>query len=344
MVTVAGESAGGQAIGSLIISPLAAGLFKRAILQSGAPNSGFIGTGPAIAKTVAFAAKFNCSNADISASVECLRKRPLDELVNGTSFTLGNDHFYPIHGDAVLPLSHQEALKTGKFNQGIDLLYGVCNNEGSYFARSLFPKYLTNEIVTRSSASADIAHTLALYNQSQFAAEVADLYLSKLPANFTQDQIKMAVASAIGDHRITCPTILMSEAVAKHSKNSSSNIAMYSYRLLQHFQFPGFPTVSWGGVAHAEDLPYLFLVSFLSSEADKQLSGNMIRAWANFAATGHPGSLKSANSTIQWTPALGPNNQKSTTTFMSLLADGYQMVPNYYQTTCEAFWKPKLFA
>lgn len=124
-VTIFGESAGAMAIADLIPSPLAKGLFKRAIVQSGHGNmTRDIGVAQRLVKTVAkvlgvtadeagfrstsFAA---CADAVAQVSLPTTRLDLRDK--DGREPVFGISRFIPVHGDDVLPKKPLEALKDG---------------------------------------------------------------------------------------------------------------------------------------------------------------------------------------------------------------------------------------
>lgn len=125
LVTIFGESAGAISVGALVLSPLAKGLFKRAIAQSGAPLSVVMDTREqALAKTKAFAHKVNCTAVVDADLVKCLKGKSIAELKQATFGDFSQNHFFvPVHGDEVLPVPPAVALKEGKFNH-VDYIYG----------------------------------------------------------------------------------------------------------------------------------------------------------------------------------------------------------------------------
>lgn len=141
-VTIFGESAGGMSVGALVLSPLANGLFHRAILQSGSPNSVVtLPTEVAIERTHTLARGVNCTQSNLTQIVACLRTKPMQTLVNASA-TLT---IFPIEGDRVMPTTPVKALKKGLFNH-VDLMYGVTRNEGTEFLLMEFndkPRNLT---------------------------------------------------------------------------------------------------------------------------------------------------------------------------------------------------------
>ena len=117
-VTIFGESAGGMSVGSLIASPLAKGLFQRAILESGTG----IGTGvnsQDSARAIAFrlADSFGAYGAGPDAAAH-LRALSPDTLL-AASLRLGPagvPMFWPVVDGWVLPHPVDSALASGRAN------------------------------------------------------------------------------------------------------------------------------------------------------------------------------------------------------------------------------------
>lgn len=135
-VTVFGESAGAMAIADLVTSPLATGLFRRAIVQSGhgamtrevsvaqrlvrklakllritPDRAGFAGVAPADALDAV---------EKVSLPTTRLNLRNND----GREPVFGISRFVPVHGDDVLPRPPLDALKEGAGAE-VDLLIGT---------------------------------------------------------------------------------------------------------------------------------------------------------------------------------------------------------------------------
>jgi len=126
-VTIFGESAGGMSVGALVLSPLSSGLFRRAIVQSGAPNS-YLGSESkemSMVKTMSLVKSVNCTQEKREDMVKCLREVPAKQLVIATSHARANgETFEPIWGEPLLPDKPAIALKEGKFNRNLDLMFG----------------------------------------------------------------------------------------------------------------------------------------------------------------------------------------------------------------------------
>ena len=193
-VTIFGESSGSNNIGHLILSPLAQGLFHRAIMQSGSPYSyyGILSKSVSEEKTKTFAKRMHCPVGNFNQTMKCFREKGIDDFVNATlQFVAAHEQpFLPVYGEnEVLPRSPAEALNSGQFNRNVDLMYGVTNDEGAHFAIMMAPEFLNpNFKVTLEFVKEKIVTSMKQFNQS-LAHEIVDFYTAHL-VNPTQDDLK----------------------------------------------------------------------------------------------------------------------------------------------------------
>jgi para-nitrobenzyl esterase len=130
-VTIFGESAGGMSVGSLIASPLAKGLFQRAILESGTGVS--IGVFPRdtarkIGMRLADSLHVRGSDADAARQLRALSP----DTVLAASLRLGEKDqpmFFPVVDGWVLPRSVDSALLRGAANI-VPVIAGTTRDEG----------------------------------------------------------------------------------------------------------------------------------------------------------------------------------------------------------------------
>lgn len=140
-VTIFGESAGAMAIANLITSPLAKGLFARAIVQSG--HGGMtrdIGVAQRLVRKLARILGVAPDRAGFAAVPPGERLLDAVEKVSlpttrldlrdsdGREPVFGISRFVPVHGDDVLPLTPLDALKQGAGTE-IDVLIGSTAEE-----------------------------------------------------------------------------------------------------------------------------------------------------------------------------------------------------------------------
>lgn len=134
-VTIFGESAGAMSIANLIASPLAKGLFRRAIIESG--HGGMtrdIGIAQRLVKKLAKLMKVEPTKEGFAsvgpeASFKAIEKiaKPLGiDLRDGEGRepVFGISRFIPVHGDDVLPQRPLDALRSGAGAE-VDVLIGT---------------------------------------------------------------------------------------------------------------------------------------------------------------------------------------------------------------------------
>lgn len=171
-----------MSVGALVLSPLAKGLFNRAIAQSGAPLTFIEPLTSSLERTKKFAKKVNCTvSEDLKETIQCIKGKSLNELVLATANDLiQNESFLPVYGDELLPTRPSTALETGQFNH-VDYMYGVTKDEGTYFLSMFFPelgKEGTN--LTVESAKEYVHKIMTLYGKTSDGQKVADYYIDKL--------------------------------------------------------------------------------------------------------------------------------------------------------------------
>ena len=118
-ITIFGESTGSVSVSTHILSPQSKGLFKRAIMESGAlmfnKARDPISTSEALLMARNTAKHFNCSDSD--DWLRCLR------AIDGHDL-LSLDYLItvPVFGTEYLPLTAQKAFESKTFNSGM-----ICN-------------------------------------------------------------------------------------------------------------------------------------------------------------------------------------------------------------------------
>ncbi len=143
-VTACGESAGAFSLANLITSPLAQGLFRRAIIQSG--HGSLVRSIDVARRVVKKLARLLKTSPD----VEGFRRKSMDECLtalvriqspwrrvdlreaDGRDPAYDMVRFLPVHGDDVLPARPIDALRSGA-GADIDLLIGCTREEMNLF-------------------------------------------------------------------------------------------------------------------------------------------------------------------------------------------------------------------
>ncbi|MEG0075140.1 MAG: carboxylesterase family protein, partial [Eubacterium sp.] len=144
-VTLGGESAGAFSVTALLLSPFAKGLFRRAVIESGAILSiGAFSTqtkgnlDKAIAMGEEFSGIFGID--DTPEGLEKLREIPAEamaylSMIKADQLLPLRFSFWPVYDGVVLPKDPLKALREGDFNP-VDLLIGYNTNESSLFIKN----------------------------------------------------------------------------------------------------------------------------------------------------------------------------------------------------------------
>jgi para-nitrobenzyl esterase len=271
-VTLFGESAGSLSVCAHTASPVAAGLFQRAIGQSGA--CAFLTTplrvpGDSALKSAEWlggevARILGCDTApDVLA---CMRGKPVaDVLAVPPPSARGEPKYEPNVDGYVLPEPVWTALETGRGNPLDGFIAGTTQDEATAFTRSL-------AIETAADYKTGVAALVPGHEE-----EVLSLYpVASYPTP------KAAFSAFVTDLTFICPTRAQTLLLAAHGTPS--------YLYLFTKQTP-FGTASGLGVYHSSELPFVFgnlIARSGNTPSDRALSDLMMGYWVGFAKTSTP--------------------------------------------------------
>ena len=274
-VTVFGESAGSMSVSTLLGTPMATDLFRRAIAQSGGPVGAPMEAGVRTTEMVT-------QELGLDADVAALRDAPVERIlqaqdaVEDTVTIAGGLPFVPVVDGAVLPYPPLEAIADG-LSADVDLLTGTNREETTYFA-----------IGDRRAFALDQPHLLRRlepYVGHEGAVEAAEVY-EKARADRGQPTTPTDLWFAIqSDYVFRVPCIRMLDAHRPYARS-------YTYLFT-------WPSPALGGIlrsCHALELAFVFghldlpgMETFVGAgDAVGLLSRRMQDAWLAFARTGDP--------------------------------------------------------
>lgn len=287
-VTLFGESAGAVSVGMHILSPLSAGLFARAILQSGSPTApwGFQDKDTARKAAGRLATALGCPSGLDNRTLESLRSKSPEEIVNNESSNGGvvDFPFAPVEDGCFLPGVPQTLMDAGAFASNISVMLGSNVNEGSWFLQYFFglPVEEEHPEVTKENFTAAL-EALDPSLREMPIEKVLKMYTSgETPS--TAAEILEALDMIVGDYHFTCPTVQWADRFVQ------AGIPVYQYVFAHRSSLNPWPT--WTGVMHGEEVAFVFgepLNDTLGySEDDKSVSRRLMQYWANFAKTGNP--------------------------------------------------------
>ena len=273
-ITIFGQSAGSQSVCSLMTSPLAEGLFHKAIGQSAAcvgpaPNRDADGTerGAQLAKNLG------------ATNLTELRDATPDQLLAAAEQTGWANASRIVIDGWVLPEPQVETFSQGRHHR-VPLLLGSLANEGI----ELFP---VNESMT-------------LEGLTQFANAVSGGNGQTLLALYA-DALEESPGAA---QHAMATDLFMTFGMRRWAEYSAqAQVPTYLYFMDHvppafHLYMPEQPELTLpggprsGGAYHSGDLAFVFgsidKVGLNWQEADRVLSEHMVRYWTNFAKNGDP--------------------------------------------------------
>jgi para-nitrobenzyl esterase len=269
-VTIFGESAGSFSVSAQMASPLAKGLFQKAIGESG---GAFSRTGlPFDAMSVRAEKDAKLVKDKLGASTLAeLRAIPAEKLLEAFAppKSPGFD-FGPDVDGYFLPESVSAIFAAGKQND-VALMAGWNHDEGSF------------EIA--SSPQKPTAETFKAAAQKDFG-DKADEFLKLYPADTDEHAMRSAMDYA-GDKFIALSTWDWIEAAGKTGKQP---IYRYRFDMAPFSKNPNAPRL---GAYHSAEIEYVFgqldsKTDVTWRNSDRQVSEMMQKYWSNFAKNGNP--------------------------------------------------------
>jgi para-nitrobenzyl esterase len=267
-VTVFGESAGSSSVSALMASPLAQGLFRRAIGESGAFLNSQRPLKPRVEAEQA-GVKF-AESAFGTNSIEALRAIPAEQVLD-EALKLPQEYFRPDIDGYFLPADCPSIYAAGKQSH-IPLLAGWNKDEGS------FNSFFANDAPTVGNY---VARAKARFGTN------AEAFLKVYPAA-TDAEAKRAAQDFASD-RFT--GYAMWKWLELQLETGGSPV--YRYEFDQTLPLPADAKPGTEPTApHASDIEYVFRM--LSSRKlpwraeDNKVSELMAAYWTNFAKTGDP--------------------------------------------------------
>ncbi len=273
-VTIAGESAGGISVSILCASPLAKGLFRGAVCESGSsfwPVSDQRGGNTAMCTLrsaeqagVAFQKSLGRKN------LKQLRKVPFKTLVDSTRM----EAFWPIVDGYAITDDQYKLYEAGNYND-VNVLIGTNSDEGSMFS---FPM------------------PVEAYRQRVRAnyGDWADRLLKLYPADDEQE-VYFAQSDIFRDGSFAWGTYAWANLQTKTGKGK-----VYMYYFDQDSENTIVKSRK-GGASHVAEMPFAYGYSFgggRMTETERHMQQIMSRYWINFTKTGDP----NAASLPFWTP------------------------------------------
>jgi para-nitrobenzyl esterase len=276
-VTAFGESAGAGSVCAQLTSPGAAGLFHRAILQSGPCAYTTRADAEAIGRQFTSAA--GCQDStDVPA---CLRARPAAIVLEAMDAVAPDGlalAWAPTAGTPVLPSAPDRAIEAGAYHR-MPVMTGTTLDEGRIFA-AFIEQGLQLDETTYPAVLADIFGPDAARVQERYTASAYG------------GRHDLAMGAVFTDFVFACPTWTFNRAAAASTRVFGYEFADRTAPNVFAVE-PDFPL----GAYHGAELSYLFRMLPLDP-AQTRLSEQMLSYWTRFATAGNP----NGKGTPAWPP------------------------------------------
>jgi para-nitrobenzyl esterase len=311
-----------MSLGALLASPKSRGLFRRAILQSGAAHNV---SSPAQARRAAD--EFLARLGPAGRSFASLREAPLADILRAQAETsqslaleLGGLAFQPSVDGDLLPESPLEALARGA-SSDVALLVGTNAEEWKLFMLGDLRARRMDEPMLRRR----FARALGESHVERAAAAYA-----RAPHGRSPEAPHERWSAFQSDRVFHWPAARLLDLHASHSREA------YAYR------FDWEPPMTRGriGACHGIELPFVFGAILepwlrpwaLVSPGARKLSHRVQEAWLAFAKTGHPG-----HSGLPYWPPYDTEKRQA-----MQLARRCHAIPDYGRDALR-FFEPELF-
>jgi para-nitrobenzyl esterase len=296
-----GESAGGVNVGNLLTSPLAAGLFQRACIQSASPVINFYNDSKI--KGIAYVDSFTTTGSDIE-KIAHMRTLHADSLLHFATSPLEGGvvqmNWQPVVDNVVFKNFPKQVFQNGNYNK-VPLIIGSNADEMSLSTPQTVLPVMVTALIKKSVPAEFQAKALELYPPGSNSAEARNSYIGILTdAQFTVNARRTA----------QCVSLNQTEPVWRY---------FFTYK----HTIPQLETL---GSYHGMELFYVFNnwentilgSGLLFKPGDEAVQNAMLNYWVNFAETGNPNGGFLEN----W-----PQYRSSTDSFLEINAN-----PNGSQT------------
>ncbi|XP_050525280.1 esterase FE4-like [Daktulosphaira vitifoliae] len=343
-ITIFGESAGSASVHYHMISPLSAGVFQKAIMQSGCAFNPTAFTEHHKDAAFKIAEDLGCTAKEPHEIVKYLRKVPVSDLVKATTTKylfkgqreiliyqfVPSIESYKVT-ERFLPAHPNELIKTAP---SIPIISGINNREGLIAFPGIDKDTLINfdkPDNTRKLFGSEI-------NYDEIEYKIQEFYFKN--NHLKTDEEKLYSTCTLFSDVLYCKEFHRSFHYLL--ERDCSQVYNYEFKFdgelntCKKLLFVNRPEINkLKGACHADELGYLFcgkLFGFLpkSNSEELYMCKTMSKLWTNFAKTGNPNS---ADLSVEWT-----NTSLKNPKYLLLDGSNTSMVEGLLHEDCTLFW------
>lgn len=308
-VTIFGESAGGASVSYHLISPMSRGLFKKAIIQSGAVSCNWAQSFEPRERALILAKQLGCDSEDDKELYEFFKSQPKENLVKLKLPVITNFKPYDIefavvdekqfgdnerffYGDYI------QAMKNN-IHEGVDVMIGYTKEEG--LMAFAIPGYTIEGFINLANSYLEfftpnsIKMNCPIKHQIRAGRKVKDFYYKK--EKVTAEKIEPLIRFLNWD-MFNYGIMLQRDILA----NTNRKVYVYKFcckserNILPHFLGISAVIGEKDMVSHADELLYLFdsklakpIIPKLEPYSDTfKMVDTITRLWTNFAKYENP--------------------------------------------------------
>ncbi|XP_054166219.1 cholinesterase 1-like [Oppia nitens] len=336
LVTIFGESAGSLSVSAHIISPVSRGLFKRAIMSSGAliysKISPTLNTSQALVMARKMATKNGCpENGSI---VQCLRKiNDTNKLLNIPDKLFDYSFTRPVEGTEFIPHLTNQAFKYSLFNPDIDVLAGTVDDEGPAMALIMFPE------ITEKNMTLDLYNQLLVKLKAKYHIKDMESISKHYMIGIDSDdpkQLQRGFVNLLGDMMITCPTYTFAKQLAINGENVFYFLFKYENYKNSYVNMSNSFGIGKRGAQHGSDGDFFIgkplIDKQLYNNEEEYFSRKLLYLLTAFVKYGRPNN--------NWPRLMLPINLNNDIQIKLLnINDTVTILKSPYNETCENVWK-----
>lgn len=344
-VTIFGESAGAASVHYLCISPLAKGLFHKAIAQSGVSINPWAFQNSNKENAMKVAVELGCTSSNREEIAEFLRSLPAEQILKAQNKVF-DEHPFKLEFNFVptvdskcpnpfLPKPLSEMIENGV---DVPLIIGHTSDEG---------------IITLGSSSVTIEEKIKKLLDNFEAGLSKDLKITSSDAAKFSKDVKQFYFGESGNNKSELDNVVQYKGgamflsgiwqIIEKQLQKKTPTFLYKYSNILDFSLVQmFFKLNVKGACHADDITHMFYKAMLppnmqlrEGTKDYLIMQRVTRMWTDFAKTGNPSPKTDDLIKSKWSPY---NSDKKCCYH---IVENFKIEENYKEKSWD-LWKPIL--